>query len=107
MDKKIITILKRKTISIYKTHQLFSNSLRLHIQLSSGVEQVNYRGGSGISGKSDHMYKGVGVRLADFFSFSYIPHENEIICSHDDRGRGGGLCKSPEPPLDLPLKNDY
>ena len=27
------------------------------------------RGGSRISGKGVHMYKGVGVRLADFISF--------------------------------------
>ena len=28
-----------------------------------------YSGGSRISGKGDHMYKGVGLRFADFLSF--------------------------------------
>ena len=29
-----------------------------------------------------HMYKGVGVRVADFNSIFLISHENEIIWSH-------------------------
>ena len=39
------------------------------------------RGGSRMSGKGVHMYKGVGVRFVDFISFSLISHENEIIWS--------------------------
>ena len=35
-----------------------------------------------ISGKGVHMYNGVGVRFADFISFSKISLENEIIWSH-------------------------
>ena len=33
-------------------------------------EHKETRGGSRISGKGVHMYKGVGVRFADFLSFS-------------------------------------
>ena len=32
------------------------------------VKSQEYRGGSRISGKVVHTYKGVGVRFADFFS---------------------------------------
>ena len=35
-----------------------------------------------ISGKGVHMFKGVGVRFADFISFFLTSHENEIIWSH-------------------------
>ena len=42
-----------------------------------------YRGGSMISGKGVHIYKGVGVHFADFYlNFPKISHENEIIGSH-------------------------
>ena len=43
-----------------------------------------HRGGSRISAKGVHMYKGVGVRCADFISFflNTVSHENEIIWSH-------------------------
>ena len=36
------------------------------------------RGGLKISGNGVHMYKGVGVRFADFVSFILKSHENEI-----------------------------
>ena len=65
---------------------------------------VLIRGGSGISGKGVHIYKGVGVRLADFISF-FLKNENEIIWSHSNYfifigclktgggGGGGGLSQ--------------
>ena len=40
------------------------------------------RGGSRISGKGVHMYKGVGFALLILSHFSKIAHENEIIWSH-------------------------
>ena len=39
------------------------------------------RGGSRISEKGVHMYKGVGVPFADLSHFSLISRENEIIWS--------------------------
>ena len=33
-----------------------------------------HRGGARISGKGAHIYKGLGVRFADFISFSLIFH---------------------------------
>ena len=38
--------------------------------------------GSRISETGVPMYSGVGVRFADFISFSKISHENEIIWCH-------------------------
>ena len=40
-----------------------------------------YRGGSRISGKDVHMYKGTGFAFLILSHFSKISHENEIICS--------------------------
>ena len=39
-----------------------------HVSLLFGITP-DFRGGSRISGKGFHMYKGVGVRFADFISF--------------------------------------
>ena len=48
--------------------------------------QTFIRGGSWISGKGVHMYKGVGLALLILSLFSYISHENshenEINLSH-------------------------
>ena len=41
--------------------------------------------GSRISVNGVHMYKGVGVRFAEFISFPLKAHENEIIWSRGDQ----------------------
>ena len=56
------------------------------------------------------MYKGVGVRFADFMSFFFpeMSHENELIWSQRDifvgylKTGGGGVKRTPGPPLDPP-----
>ena len=50
----------------------------LFVQL---IHVRQFRGGSTISGKGVHMYKGVGFVLLIISNFSYIFHENEIILS--------------------------
>ena len=45
---------------------LTNESIRIYSLLK---KLAKYRGGSRISGKGVHMYKGVGVRFADFISF--------------------------------------
>ena len=73
------------------------------------------RGGSRISGKGVHMYKGVGVRFADFISFflnipwkwnnlvSLGPNYSIFIGYLKTWGREGGSNEPPEPILDPPL----
>ena len=47
------------------------------------IHIYQHRGGSRISGKGVHMYRGVeGLALLIFISFFLISHENEIIWSH-------------------------
>ena len=41
---------------------------------------MNLQGGSRISGKGVHMYKGAGFFLLILSHFSKISYENEIIC---------------------------
>ena len=41
-----------------------------------------YRGGSRISGKGVHMYKGTGFAFLIFSHFFLMFHENEIIWPH-------------------------
>ena len=69
------------------------------------------RGGSRISGKGVRMYKGVGVRFADFISFFLnIPRyltDTKLFHFHGifkNGGQGGCSNEPPEPPLDLPLE---
>ena len=61
------------------------------------------RGGSRISGKGAHMYKGVGVRFADFISFclndlvSLRPNYFIFIRYLKTGGREGGLSEPLNP----------
>ena len=59
------------------------------------------RGGSRISGKGVHMYKGVGFAMLILSHFSLISHANEKkIGLTDQTGGGGGVFKrTPEPHL--------
>ena len=55
------------------------------------------------------MYKGMGVRFADFISFFLnIPfHFHRIFKNGRGGGREGGSSEPPEPPLDPPLTCDF
>ena len=55
-----------------KTHPFITERLLMVCKESNQTNKINLhdRGGSGISGKGVHIYKGVGVRFADFISFS-------------------------------------
>ena len=53
-----------------------------NLVIGVAIELSYFMGGSRISGEGVLMYKSVGVRFADFISFSQTSHENEIIWSH-------------------------
>ena len=58
---------------IYKSNQLAYILLCDRMQENKTIHFISVvREGSGISGKEVHMYKGVGVRFADFISFFFL-----------------------------------
>ena len=71
----ILTLTAPSLIIILYSALLVYTGLILHARNSDDdYVQPFIRGGSWISGKGVHMYKGVGVSFADFISFFlYIP----------------------------------
>ena len=76
METKKDPPLKRKSAHVKRNNRRSSNFFVIEsyfpaseIDFRSRGPEFNYSGGSMISGKGVHMYKGVGVRFADFFSF--------------------------------------